>query len=81
MGFTAFNSETEPILDPSIGELIFRRKGWSVTSDSVNDVLETHMCSEEELGLTGSSPKYMKPRQDSYEYVKLYRKKFRCLDD
>ena len=23
----------------------------------------------------------MKPRQDSYEYIKLYRKKFRCMDE
>ena len=81
MGFTAFDSETEPILDPSIGEIEFRRKGWSKTSDSFNEVIKSHQCSDQELGIIDSSPKYMKPRQDSFEYVKVYRKKFRCIDE
>ena len=80
MGFTNYDGETEPILDPSIGELEFWRVQWSSTE--ANDVkIPSHECSEEELGLIESSPKYMRPRQDSYDFVKLYRKKFRCLDE
>ena len=80
MAFTSYDEETEPILDPSIGELIFKRVEWSKTNWFAKEI-KTHECSEEELGLVGSSPKYMKPRQDSFDFVKLYRKKFRCIDE
>ena len=54
--------------------------GWTLTS-LYDEIIPTHMCSEKELGLIDSSPKYMRPRQDSYDYVKLYRKKFRCIKE
>ena len=53
---------------------------WSKTS-LTSEIIETHQCSEQELGLLASSPKYMRPREDSFAYVSLYRKKFRCLDE
>ena len=81
MAFTAYDDETEPTLDPSIGEVQFRRVAWSKT-DFSNTVIPSHQCSEEELGLSEEpSAKYMKPRKDSYDFVKLYRKKFQCIDE
>ena len=80
MAFTDYDDETEPILDPSIGELEFIRVKWSKTEYSYTTI-PSHYCSEQELGLLGSSPKYMRPRQDSVDFVKLYSKKFRCIDE
>ena len=69
VGFTAYDDETEPTLDPSIGEVQFRRVAWSKT-DFSNTIIPSHPCSDEELGLSEEpSHKYMKPRKDSYAFV------------
>ena len=41
VGFTDFNDETEPILDPSIGEIIVFRAMWSNTTYRAKKI-ETH---------------------------------------
>ena len=43
--------------------------------------MPTHECSREELGLEGSNPRFMTPREDATNYTSLYQKKFRCLDE
>lgn len=44
--------------------------------------LETHVCTEEELGLKGAHLSKFKPiHKSSYDYVKLYQEKFVCLNE
>ena len=55
IGFTAYDNEEEPILDKSIGELVFNAYRWGEYSNGTYftevEPLNTHTCSEEELGL------------------------------
>ena len=56
VGFTAYDSNTEPILEPSIGELVFNHFTWGEMEDgtygTTKPKIETHPCTREELGLT-----------------------------
>ena len=56
VAFTAYDTETEPILDDSYGRLIFNAVEWGPNPDgtyySRRTELETHTCSREELGIT-----------------------------
>ena len=54
--FTAFDSETEEILDPTYGELVFKRYFWGVQEDGTyvagrERITSAHKCTSEELGL------------------------------
>ena len=55
--FTAFDSETEDILDPSYGKLAFVRYEWGETEDGEYfynlDEIPSHTCTKEELALDG----------------------------
>ena len=42
-------------------------------------VIESHACSEEELGLTGDYSKFMPIHETSSAYVNLYKNKFQCI--
>ena len=57
MAFTAYDSETEEILDPSYGRISFSRYEWGIRENGdyfVNfDELPMHTCSREELGIEG----------------------------
>ena len=51
------------------GELVYR----------FTDV-DSHPCSEEELGLTGDNSKFYPLHETSLTWVQMYRKKFLCAD-
>ena len=55
--FTAFDSVREPILDRSIGELVFKAWEWGEDEDgqffTKRDTLNSRMCAASELGLEG----------------------------
>ena len=55
--FTAYDSETEYILDPSYGRITFSRYEWGEEENGdyfVNfDELPSHVCNKEELGIEG----------------------------
>ena len=57
--FTAYDSNPEPILDPSYGSLNFKYTTWGENPDGTfydNSIdLDTHYCTKEELGLVESS--------------------------
>ena len=53
VAFTAFDSDQEWILDPSIGELNFITQNWDLSTGSFEiRPLETSICTAEQLGLT-----------------------------
>lgn len=57
IAFTAYDSESEWILDPTYGELVVNSYAWGPDSNSDSTFLEekpieTHICSKEELGLS-----------------------------
>ena len=58
----------------------FFRTAWS-TTDYSNVEIKTHACTAKELGLEQNDRKYMKPNKDSYNFIKLYQKKFLCIDE
>ena len=43
-------------------------------------IIESHACSEEELGLTGDNSKFMPIQDTSKNFVNVYKKKFQCID-
>ena len=53
--FTAFDDNPEPILDPTYGELLIRYTRWGENPDGTYYdefiPLNTHPCSNEDLGL------------------------------
>ena len=59
VAFSAYDDETEMILDKSYGEIMFKHYEWGLTSEgnsfSKRSKIETHPCSREELGLTTNS--------------------------
>ena len=69
------------MLPPEIGRLQFIRNQWSSTDFSYVEI-ESHTCTPKELGLEESNDgKYMKPTKASYNFVKLYQKKFLCINE
>ena len=86
--FTAFDSETEDILDPTYGELVFMHYFWGVQEDGKyaagrTRITNTHNCTPEELGL-GNDPKkskFMPPDENSKALVEIYQKKFKCVGE
>ena len=57
IGFTAFDSETEDILDPSYGKITFMKYEWGEreSGDYFSEYTEipSHTCTKEELGIEG----------------------------
>ena len=66
---TKFDSNPDPILDKSYGELTFASSVWGVNEDgsvfwNIVD-LETHPCSEEELGVDSEQGTRFMPVHES----------------
>lgn len=65
--FTGFDSETEDILDPTYGELVFMHYYWGIQEDgnyaSGRKRIESHKCTPEEIGVgkddAGKASKFM----------------------
>ena len=78
MAFTAYDSETEPILDPSYGRIVFNSYQWGDTDKEGNYLpteikeIETHTCSSEELGLQGDTSSFYQIRESSIPNVRNY---------
>ena len=86
VAFTAYDGETEWILDPSYGELVFKLNSWGVNPDGTffikREKMNEHICSRDELGLTDNkeAAKFM-PISDLYKpFIDTYQKKFICMD-
>lgn len=84
VGFTAYDGNKEPILEPEYGELVFKHLKWGHT-DTINTervAFPSHSCTPEELGLEGDPSKslFLPIRADSVEEVKQFQKKLLCAD-
>jgi len=85
-GFTAYDSNPEPILDPTIGEVIFNHFKWG--GDDAEGFgsgrlrIPSHNCSREELGIDEdrSNATFMPVYKSSAAEVDFYWKKFQCAD-
>ena len=51
VAFTAYDDETEMVLDPSIGQVVIESYEFGTTAVEKYKTLPTHMCSEKELGI------------------------------
>ena len=73
---TKYDSETEPIDDPTYGDLTMEYYGWGYEDEigSKSTPLGTHACSDEELGLS-NEVEYPIFATSANE-VKTYKKKF-----
>ena len=90
---TEYDSNTEPIEDPTYGTLDVIHNIWDVKDDGTvlwaQPILETHACSERELGLLAdqeqaenkNSVGAFKIFETSYNEVRVWQKKFKCLDE
>ena len=87
VAFTSYDSETEWILDPSYGELVFKHFAWGPNPDgsyfTKREQKKSHICSREELGLTEDveKSKFMPLVSSDRGFVDAYQKKFICLDE
>ena len=86
--FTAFDSETEYILDASYGELVFMHYFWGIQENGEYAAgrrrLKTiHNCTQDELGLSedASTSKFFKTSKQNRDIINTYTKKFVCADE
>ena len=74
VAFTDWSDDTEPILDPSIGELYFTALEWGLDDQGAFFVnrtkLDTHFCTAEELGLVEGNSRFMPIHKTSQYHVK-----------
>ena len=58
IGFSPYDSSTEPVLFPEYGELVAVRSNWGEDENGIitwfQEEIPTHSCSREELGLDPS---------------------------
>lgn len=93
VAFVAYDSNPEPILDPSIGELVFKAYQWGPDPSNPNIVysgrteIPSHPCSREELGLDrdrdearDSESKFFSIAPSNLRDVDFYHKSYRCVD-
>ena len=83
MAFTAYDSVTEPILDPSYGKIVFNSFSWGFGSEikSQRHSIQTHRCSREELGLDSTEASaFYRIEPNSRKSVDKYAAKFLCVD-
>lgn len=86
VAFTAYDNEEEPILDESYGQLVFNAYGWGPNEqtglfETKREVLKTRACTQEELGLEGQNGKFFNETKGDVEQLRVYRKKFVCIDE
>ena len=86
MAFTAYDTETEPILDPSIGRIVFNSYSWGGLDENGDfapaliEEVKTHTCTKEELGLEGKSSAFLPITKNAVPSVEIHQKKFLCID-
>ena len=84
VGISSWTSSPEPELPPEYGYIKFQLSHWAVLENGeleyiITDV-ESHPCSEEELGLTGNNAQFFPMHETSIGWVEMYRQKFVCVN-
>ena len=84
VALTGFDEVRESILSPDYANIKFEYSEWDILeSGTIIDrvfYIESHPCSERELGLTGNHSSFQPIHETSTAYVNLYKHKFVCLD-
>ena len=88
VAFTAYDSNPEPILDPTYGEIVYNHYKWGPdvgendTYGSKRLPLKSHQCTSTELGLDDdrSQSKFLPTFRDGIDEVRFYQKKFVCAE-
>ena len=82
--FNAQNSQFTVELDPSYGRIRFQILEWGTTKSGKqfrsNKEIDSHICSLEELGLTGTDPKFMPVNKHNFRLFVPSRTSMRCID-
>ena len=77
-------ADTESLIDESIGKLIYKRFEQGEKEDGstflISEEIPSHVCTPEELGLTGNESKFMPLAKNIVNTVKTYQKRFLCID-
>ena len=84
-GITAYDSNREPIEDPSIGQLKPYYKNWGIKESNGVDFeeLPTRNCTEAEFHINGKSKSdsfFFKPHSNNAGDLSFYYKHLKCLD-
>ena len=80
---TEYDGNTEVIEDARYGTLQIEHYGWGYEGElgSREKSLETHYCSDEELGFVqGPNTQFYDINPLSFEEVQTWKKKFKCAD-
>ena len=83
---TKYDDETEDILDPTYGEIVFMRYFWGTQEDgeykSGREKLSSqHKCTSDELGLGDTDKaKFYPMDKKNRGFIEKYQKKFHCID-
>ena len=84
VALSSFDNSTKLELPPEIGYIKFQMSRWNVLENGEIDYelidVDSHPCSEEELGLTGDDSKFYPIHETSIGWVEMYRQKFLCID-
>ena len=88
LAFTAYDEETEPILDESYGRIVFNSYQWGSNDEDGNFIpsevkeIKTHTCTREELGIEGGEDNsaFLPIEDSNLVHVSNYQKKFHCID-
>lgn len=85
IAFTAYDQETEDILDPSYGKLMFARYEWGERADTgelYSEISEipSHTCTRQELGIDGGQGSFLPLAESQMRLVETYQKKMKCIE-
>ena len=81
VAFTAYDQETEWILTPEYGELVFNHASWGSELGFVREQIDAHNCTAEELSITEDKQqaKFYPIHESNQKLMKQYSKKFICI--
>ena len=81
-GITAYDSNPDPIEDPSYGVMRAYKKRWDTGFFEIEEV-PTRECTDAELHVNGKSDTdslFFKPHKNSIADLTFYSRKLKCLD-
>ena len=85
IGFSPYDSSTEPILEPAYGDLVVVRSRWGEDESGIywtQEEVPTHTCTREELGLdpseAGSS--FFPIKKKDVPMVENHYRKMKCFN-
>ena len=86
VAFTSYESQSEYILDPTYGRLVFEKVSWGVDETGSfftnYEEMDKHVCTKEELGHGDPEGlKFLPVETNSVEVVEQKQKQFLCVSE